>query len=239
MANYFCPRCGAPISEGFLQTVGETFDCPACKQKIELAMVAPGLGAPDANAAPRAEMVEEESPTGGRIQSRVIGPQLVLYLRPGSSKQTRGIGCFAIMWLGIVAAVTSGFIFGEAKGNNAPVGFLALFFGVFWLVGLTMLYLWLRGRFGKTYLLFEPDRLVLKSSLFGREKFKEYSLTGESRAELVESYKENERPVYAVSVSTTTQPVKFGTFLSDEDKQWLVARINRRLGREVKETHES
>ena len=39
-------------------------------------------------------------------------------------------------------------------------------------------------------------------------------------------------PVYHVHVTTTGRPAKFGTFLSREEKEWIVAQINRHLGSE-------
>ncbi|MGE3315334.1 MAG: hypothetical protein AB7O26_09470, partial [Planctomycetaceae bacterium] len=51
-----------------------------------------------------------------------------------------------------------------------------------------------------------------------------------SRAALVESYRENENPVYAVSVNGTNRTDKFGTALSQEEKDWFVDSINGFLG---------
>ena len=100
---------------------------------------------------------------------------------------------------------------------------------LFWAVGLGMLYFWYRGRYGKIYVLVERDRLVVRFVLGKREKIKEYVLNENSRADLVESYKQNERPVYAVAVSTAARAAKFGTFLAQEEKVWIVERINRHL----------
>ena len=67
-------------------------------------------------------------------------------MEPGA---VRGIGCFSILWLGFMAVFTGFFAFGadKAKPNDAAV--FVLFIAVFWVVGLAMLYFWLRGRFGK------------------------------------------------------------------------------------------
>ena len=43
---------------------------------------------------------------------------------------------------------------------------------------------------------------------------------------------QNDVPVYAVAVNGTKRKAKFGTFLSQEEKDWLVDRINRHLDRE-------
>ena len=82
-----------------------------------------------------------------------------------------------------------------------------------------------------TCVLVEPERLVVKFELFGREKFREYVLDEESKAKLVERFRQNNRPVHAVAVTTRDDDAKFGTFLSREQKDWIVERINRHLGR--------
>jgi hypothetical protein len=230
MPKYFCPRCGATLAEDFLAAAGAEFDCPKCRQLIRLDVVAPELARAAAAAPGDAEEAVVETPPGGRVQCRVVGQQLVLFVPPGSSKEVRAIGCFAAVWLGFMGAFTAVAMFG---GKLPADGILValLFLAVFWGIGLTMLYFWYRGRYGKTYVLVERDRLVVRFVLGKREKIKEYVLNGNSRADLVESYKQNERPVYLVSVSTAARPAKFGTFLAWEEKAWIAERINRHLGR--------
>ena len=230
MPRYFCPRCGTTLAEDFLVTAGKEFDCPGCRQLIRLDVVAPELARAAAAAPAGAEEAVVETPPGGRLQSRVVGQQLVLFVPPGSSKEVRAIGCFASVWLGFMGAFTAAAMFG---GKLPADGILValLFLSLFWAVGLGMLYFWYRGRYGKTYVLVERDRLVVRFVLGKREKIKEYVLNENSRADLVVSYKQNERPVYAVSVSTAARPAKFGTFLAWEEKAWIAERINRHLGR--------
>lgn len=233
MSTYYCPRCGAMLEEDFVRRAGEEFDCPECDETVRLDAVAPDLAHRDEEApAADVESFQEESPPGSRIDCRVAGGQLVIYIPPGSSKAVRGIGCFAVLWLGFMCVFTGIMV---ASGGVAEAGmpgglFLLAFLGLFWLIGLGMLYFWVRGRFGKTYVLVEPDRFVLKRELFGREKYKEHLLDEHSRASLAESYRQNEQPVYKVSISTAGGSAGFGTFLSPAEKGWLVARINRHLG---------
>lgn len=228
MSAYYCPRCGAMLDEDFLRTAGEQFDCPECDETVRLVAVAPDLARRDEDApAPDAAAFQEETAPGGRIDCRVAGGQLVVYIPPGSSKTVRALGCGAVLWLAIVGAITAAFVFGGAVGEAGF--FLVPFLSIFWLVGLALLYFWIRGRFGKTYVLVEPDRLVLKRELFGRESYKEHLLGEHSRASLQESYRQNDRPVYKVAVSTAGGSAGFGTFLSPDEKDWLVQRINRHL----------
>ena len=232
MSDYFCPKCGARLAEDFLYTAGDRFDCPECDRTVRLATVAPDLanqrGGESADV-DVSEFKEEDTPSE-RIECRVADGQLMIYIGPGSGKEVRSMGCFAVAWLGIVGTITGVMLLGGAA-KEAPLLLLIPFAGIFWAVGLGLLYFAVRGRFGKQYLLVEPDRLVNKFELFGREKYKEFVLDVNSRASLVESFRSNNRPVYAVSVSGRDRPAKFGTFLPRKEKDWIVERINRHLGK--------
>jgi len=229
MSEYFCPRCGAMLSEDVLYGAGDELDCPECDERIRLQAAGVESGhLPQFVADSTEPQAVEEDPPGDRLQCRVVGEQLVLFVPPGTSGANRAMLFFAVLWLGFVSLFTAAAlaaVLSEGKGNWTPLLFLSLF----WLVGLGMLYFWFRGRFGKTYILVEPNRLVTKFELLGREKYREYPLGEGSRASLVESYRQNNRPVYAVSVSATSRVAKFGTFLSPEEKGWIVKRINRHL----------
>ncbi len=232
MSDYFCPKCGARLAEDFLYTAGERFDCPQCDQTVRLATVAPDLAnrlRGDSADVDVSEFKEEGTPSE-RITCRVADDQLMIYIGPGSGKEVRSIGCFAVFWLGMVVTMTVAMVVGGAAAD-APLLMLIPFGGIFWAVGLLMLYFFVRGRFGKQYLLVDPDRFVVKFELFGREKYKEFTLDANSRASLVETYRSNNRPVYAVSVSGRGRPAKFGTFFPRAEKDWIIKRINRHLGK--------
>jgi hypothetical protein len=228
MNEAICPRCGAPIDDEFLAVIEDAFECPSCGAPLRVADVAPQLlaarrrdGAPD---------VETHSPPGSsKLQCRTIGTQLVIFMPPGSARGVRSLGWFALFWLSFIG-VFAGIIL-VANGFEGEALTAMAFLSVFWLVGFGMLYIWVRGRFGKTYVLVEADRAVRKSELFGREKFREHLLDIDSRASLVESYRENERPVYAIEISASGGNLRFGTFLTVDEKDWLVERINHHLAR--------
>ncbi|MBN1590517.1 MAG: hypothetical protein JW888_13460 [Pirellulales bacterium] len=226
MAKYFCPRCGIPLSEEYLLMAGEQFDCPDCNRAVNLGQIAPELVR---QLAEQQRLGVEETTPGGRMQCRLIDQELVIYIPPGTSKSARSMGCFAVFWLGFMVVFTSAWIgTGQMFQGEGP-WFLIPILSLFWLIGLGMLYGWLRGRYGKVYVLVEANRLVKRFELFGREKMREYTLDENSKASLVESFRLNNQPVHAVSVTTTGRPAKFGTFFSREEKDWLVRRINRHL----------
>lgn len=146
----------------------------------------------------------------------------VIYIPPGG-KQTRSMGMFALVWNGCMAAFTGMWI---SAGDEAPWIFLVLFLGLFWGVGIFMLVFWIRMRFTRTYLLLERDRIAIQRTLFGRKSIAETLLDADTKAELVEAYSSNNKPVYSVVVNGTNRTAKFGTALSREEKLWFVERVN-------------
>lgn len=194
------------------------------------------------------ESLDEEPPLGSRIQCNLAGEQLVVFLPPCSSMSVPPLGSFHLFFLGgLVFFTLAAVFFSLQDGEYWP--FIPL--GLLWIIGLGLFYFWLRGRFGKTHVLIEPGRLVIQFELFGRQRTQEYSLHENScaslaadfwleggggdrpmvsRGESIRRYGIHGRPVYHVHVTTTGRPAKFGSYLSQEEKSWVVARINRHLG---------
>lgn len=149
------------------------------------------------------------------------------------------MGCFAVAWLAITVPAGVGFLWAtvnpnvEWEGNGRPpLWGVALFFTVFWSVGLGMGYAALKMRFERLMLCLEPDRLSIQRTLFSRKKLSTIQLQENSRASLQESYSENDVPVYRLEIDGVSKQEKFGTALSLVEKQWLAQTINRFLGHE-------
>lgn len=159
--------------------------------------------------------------------------RLVIAIPPGG-KRARGIGCFAFAWLAITVPVSAVFLLVDDanwEGGEAPPLYVLIpFFGIFWAVGIGMLIAWVRMRFTQIYLAVEREQFAIQKMLFGRKKLLKIPLDNQSRAGLVESYRENERPVYAVQIEGIGATEKFGTGLSYEEKHWLTSTINQFLG---------
>src|SRR5262249_4502898 len=146
--------------------------------------------------------------------------RLVFYIAPGG-KTASFLGWFSAVWCaftGIITATALGGAF-QAPANGH---FMALpVLGIFWAVGIGMACFWLKMKYERTFLLIERERLVLQRVLFGRKRVDEMLLTPTSRAELVESYQQNDEPVYRIEVQGLQRTAKFGMSLSDEDKDWI------------------
>src|SRR5689334_6025699 len=77
--------------------------------------------------------------------------RLVLDIPPG--KSTGGIGCFAILWNGFMVVFTTIVFVAPNHNDQKPALGLFLFLGLFWLIGLGIIYAWVKMRFERCFLL--------------------------------------------------------------------------------------
>jgi hypothetical protein len=152
--------------------------------------------------------------------------RLVLDIPPG--KHAGGLGCFALLWNAFMAVFTSFAGVAFFKEAQRPIEWLPIvLFGVFWLVGIGLIYGWLKLRFERCFLLVERDRAVLRKMFLGRQRQTELPLDESSRAQLIEAYRQNDVPVYRVTLSGVGgNALHFGTSLTQEEKDWCVDAIN-------------
>lgn len=215
--NRECPFCGAALARG---------DDPATESiPSERSRGRGARGGATASDAPAADGLLPKS----HVELIESGPdRLVLHIPPGGSSSS-GIGCFALAWNAFLCVFTPPWLFAIAQGNGPPLLFIIPFLLVFWCVGLGFAYTWLKMKRTRTYLLIEPNRMVVQTERFGR-KWKDESALGETaRARLVESYKLNNVPVHRVEVQAEGRTIRFGTQLSEPEKVWIAEQINRFL----------
>ena len=236
MTQPICPQCHADLDDDLVASTGSA-ECPFCG--ADLAGVDFGENSRKSVSASAVAgnhpATSHGRPAGSEIEIvESTRDRLVIHIPPGG-KRARGIGCFAILWNGIVTVFTVVGVFAVGQGNNdhPPLIFAIPFLGIFWLVGLGMAYWWVRMRFMRLYLLIDPSRVAIQRTLFGRKSLKETHLGPKPFAELVESYQENDVSVYAVAIEGTDRTAKFGTPLSREEKDWLVDTINTFFGNET------
>ncbi len=236
--EYTCPQCHARLDENLLSQA-ESGECPFCGAELPESLVATVRAtaadeqqwASPAAGPGEAERLAATLPPKSRIQViEATGDRLLVYIPAGGSKRTLTLGLFAAFWNGFVVLLCSVF-FGQAfvgGGGGLDLLFLVPFFGLFALVGLVMLGFWFVLRFSRFFVLAEPDLFSLQRAIGNRKKTKTVGSPagGRLRACLVESYRENDVPVYAVCVRGEGGEVKFGTALRREEKAWLVERLN-------------
>ncbi len=243
MPQLDCPECRAEIKPDLVDDAGRV-ECPFCRHSWAL------LELPQAKC--DAEEIQTDTgvtrslpgitskiplpalPAGSQIRVvEATEDRFVLYI-PGGGKSATGLGCFAVAWNGAMCLFTTVVLAGTiwGKGNDAPsmLGGLAIL-ALFWAVGLGIALFWIKMKYERTFLLVDRDRLVIQRVLFNRKRFNETRLTSDSRAALVESYQQNDSPVYRIEVPGSLGAAKLGTALADSEKDWLVDRINDFLGR--------
>lgn len=233
MSVIVCPDCRAEISPDLEQKAGAA-RCPFCGANVAALLPAPsGEGTSLLDDEPGHETVSlRPRPEGSRIEIADSTSDRLLFYIPGTpNPRARSLGFFALLWNSIISVISFMMLrqamFGGVRGRNADPGWgVVPFLGIFWIAGVVLLYGWLRLRFGKTIVLLEEHRIVIQQVLFRYKKIREWTLTDKSSASLISSYEENKRPVYAVAVSTTTTDAKFGSALSDQEKDWLVDMLN-------------
>ncbi len=234
-----CPNCQASLDDDFAASTGVA-ECPFCGAEISEADFGPSFSdRNDALVPANANAGSAELPSYNRI--RVIEStdrQLVIFVPPGG-KRARGLGFFALVWNGFMALFTSGWIFAGDAPEAGSLLFVCSILSVFWLVGLVVFVIWIQMSFTRIFLLLQRDRLTLQRILFGRKTMKDTNLNQTSRAQLIESYQQNDDPVYKVVVNGTNGSASFGTGLAPEEKEWLVEQINEFLGTDAAPTFDS
>ena len=226
-----CPACHADLDDP-ASAASRVTECPFCGTSLYRAEpaeadaitgTAPAGQEPKAIAAPppksRIEVVEKSL------------EQFAVHIPPGGAN-TAGLGCFALAWNGFMCVFTPPWFLGFGEGDGPPLYFLVPFLLLFWAIGLGMAYAWARMRFTRTYFLLEPERLVIQTQRFGKKHLEEAPLLKESRARLVESYQMNDVPVHRIDIQAEGHVFRFGTRLSEDEKEWLSQSINRFLGRD-------
>ena len=175
----------------------------------------------------------DRTPTGVGIKLiESSKEQLVISIPPGGAR-CRFIGFFGLAFLSITTTVSSAFLLVPSNmwegGRTLPKLFLLPFFSLFYAVSFGFLFAWLRMRFTKILIAVTADQFALQRTWFKSQKFETVALDQDSLAELVESYQENNTPVYAIRIRSADElekEIKFATRLSDVEKCWLADAIN-------------
>lgn len=211
-----CPECTTELNvEGISFERGEV-TCSSCHHVTELsALVPPSSPAP-----------ELQQPEGSKVVVERRRPEEVTLYIPSRA------GCFMIFFASFwnLFMMVFTMVLWSAGGPSATPWIIIPFLLLFWCVGLGLMLTALFSACGKTLVHVEPGSVAVKKQLFGRGWTRTRPLGPDASADLVAAYEQNEKPVYACAVRTGPQEVKFGSFLSDEEKAWLVDLLNDVLG---------
>lgn len=214
-----CPDCGAPAGK-LPKNWDEVMACGACGARASLNEWA------NASDPERRIGFADRPPVGTKIRRETIAPDHVIWHIPAVGKFGFFL-FFAIFWLLITGLVSGGFLLailsgGEIEGNM-PEWLLIPFFGIFWAVGLGMLYAAFRQKYMKHTVTFGNGNVTLRRELFGKTREKSLLKTSVSSIVQKEFYQQNYKPIYGIEIRGSDGKLRFGSALTAEEKAWLVA----------------
>jgi hypothetical protein len=217
-----CPRCGRKAGQpGGAGVV----ICGGCGWRGSVMEWGPATAAdPVAGAAD-----PDRPPPGTKVTRRELGGGGVAWEVPPSGK-SGGLLFFAVFWNGFMILFTSlatGAMFKGGFDGAGPGWLGALFLIPFWAVGIGMACAALRIKFARHLVVVDPREVVLIRSMFGRIKRRALARDSLETIEKREFYQQNYQPVHGIELRGRTGKLRFGTALSEEEKDWLVADLRR------------
>jgi hypothetical protein len=134
---------------------------------------------------------------------------------------------FGLFWCLITGVVSGGFLAAFLSGGkiegNFPPWLLIPFLGVFWAIGLAMLYLGIREKWLRHRVTVEGGELVLRREMFGRHRDQQLVCSDIRSIGQEVFYSQNYQPIYGIEIKAERAKVRFGSALTTEEKAWLVA----------------
>ncbi len=217
MREMTCPNCKhrfKPFADHEARTFTElsTIACPKCGKTFSFSE------STDAQKSPQPDPDQPLSqPPGSRIERRPVSATELLFYVPASGRWGFML-FFAIFWNLISWTVFLAFVFGRHKGvvEIAPIFFSSLFPAI----GIALAYVAIRGKYATHLLFLGPEFVRLQRALFRR---KNYDLP---TAEIVhvkkaEFYQQNYQPVYGIEIGAGRRKIRFGSALTELEKDWL------------------
>lgn len=218
-----CPSCGVKPGHVPAQS-GEVIACGACGIKASAGEWAAKVPADVFSG--RAD----QPPVDTKITRRADVPGTTVWQIPASGKFCF-LMVFGVLWCAITALVSGGFLLaflsGKAVEGDFPEWVLIPFFGIFWAVGLGVLFAAFRNKYASHRITVDASSVTLVRELFG--KTKKSSLPADSIESVAQAvfYLQNYEPVYGVEIRGKRGKLRFGSVLTAEEKAWLVADLRR------------
>ena len=229
-----CPECGRPIDlpaslpeDGFHSTI----KCGSCPWMGSIG----GLNrAPEDDAASSGGgSTVRVKPADSKIKD-VVGIQKATWLIP-AKKGFNFLMFFAAFWLSIVSVITFGMITGnvDSDGGDLPAWAGGLFLIPFWLIGIGVAYTGLRMAYTELLIRVDQDAVILTRKFFNRMWDKSIPRENLGDVSLGVAYSQNNSPVYQIEIDAREgKGIKFGSNLSEGEKQWLLGGLRRFLADE-------
>jgi hypothetical protein len=153
---------------------------------------------------------------------------------PASGK-SGGLLVFGIIWT-LFCGVFVTAMFSSGMQGQAVQGELILGIGFFVLVGIGMLYAAIRMKYAVHLLYLSPEFVRLQRQLWGGRKNRDAATQSITAVTKEVFYTQNYQPVFGIQIAAGNKKLRFGTGLTEAEKDWLVAEIRdavRTLGAQV------
>ena len=221
-----CPKCVGIVGPAAVRMHDMSIDCPQCDESFPLNLTQ-CKPLPDGSDQAQAEWPASPRPSATKvlIEFPDDGQMVILVPARGFRGSSLGLLVFGCFWCGFMAFFSWGW-----RHGGAPTGIVGLVITLgivgFWIIGIAVLTSAVRSAFTKFFVLIEPDRIVTRSVLLGRERTKDFPRDGATKARLEVAYSSNDVPVHRVAFTDDAAKARFGTGLAEDEKKWLVAEIN-------------
>lgn len=223
-----CPHCKGTIPDHVVAGK-KSIECPFCAETVRVKQQpTPSDGHTFASLPENAQetpaavpAMDGDVPPSSRIRVDRFGPREVhISLRGGNW----AIGCifivFALFW--------NCFILGAlATGGSSGPGLI--FMLPFILVGLFILLVALFLIFGSGYVILQPETCTVQKKLSFLAYTRTLATAEINDVKYVESYRQNNRPVYGIGLCTGETSASFGASLKEDEKNWLLQFVRRTL----------
>jgi hypothetical protein len=219
-----CPACGVPAKSLPDQNDG-IITCHHCQHPASIAEYR-AANLPTHQAADPAS-----PPPGTRIRQTTPTPGTLHWHIPASGN-SGGLLLFGIFWLAITAIVSGGFLIAALSGSYQsssaffPGWILIPFFTLFWAIGLVMLYAGFRSKFSQHEITLTPTELTHRQHFGPRTRLITLPRHEIQTIGQVLFYTKNYEPVYGLQIRSARHKIRFGSTLTEPEKNWLNATLN-------------
>ena len=222
MKEFVCPKCTNKFHPLFreqpLTSWNDKIVCPQCG--YEVAFKDALGGRLDARVNPSGPF---EKPEDAMIRKETLSDTQLLFVIPASGRWG-GLLFFCVFWNALAWPFFASYLF--SNHESAPWHILP-FVSIFPLIGIVFLYAALRARFAIHLLYLSSDRIRLQRQLFGRRKNFDLVTADVTTVLKTEFYQRNYQPVYGIEIKSNSGKIRFGSLLTEDEKNWLCWEIRK------------
>lgn len=215
--NLSCPDCGAELAQ-LPEALNQVVTCNKCGSRASAAEWR-------STANEKVYRGRADSPPVTNIR-KVSTPDKISWEIPANGKFGFFMA-FAVIWCAVTGLLSGSFLSAVISGKeikgNMPDWMLIPFFGIFWIVGLGMLYVGIRQKWLRQCVAVANGELVLMRELFGHQSEKRLKISDVKSIEQTKFYEQNNKPIHGIEIKASKGKLRFGSSLTPEEKAWLVA----------------